>query len=645
METGLEASYEEDEVKKEITHFLSGSTLIKQFRTWRDAKQEERLNQKDYWRYYHGDHWTEDEKAELRRRGQPDTYYNEIRRKINGTIGVEEQMRRDPKAFGRNPNPQDENSASIATKSIRYVCDNNRMEKKSSEVLKNGEVSGISGFRFDVNADNQSISFDVIDEENTFYDPRSKKTDFSDSKFLGFWEWVDKDDAKQILKDSEGKIDAIFEAFKGGNFSEAPEDIDHGNESWVNTEEDTIFLIEHWYLNGGVWYCAYHCAGVVLKEWISPLKDDQGKSCHMFELWSPNIKKDRTRYGIVKDMIPVQDAINKRASKLLHQLNTRQTKAPAGAVEDIDEMKRELHRPDGHIEVLSEGFEIINNNDQISGQYRLMQHDLSQMDRTGPNNALIGRGTQNQSGIALQEQKHSGITELSPELQEFRDWKLRVYRKIWNMCREYWTSQRFIRVTDNKGAPSFIGINQPSLDEFDQPAVDPTTGLQRFDNSIAELDVDIILDEGPDTLTVQQEDFKILSELMPFMRQNGQQIPAKVLFEASPIRNKEEIIAALDEQEKATKLQGPDPIAMQQVQLEQAELKAKINEIASQIQLNNARAAKELKQAEKIDLETEIKEVEEVQKLAPPAEKQFIDPMALDNSVIQPHSFEGIDYQ
>lgn len=655
MESSIDLTSTKDDEKTDGGHFLPGSKLLKQFRTWRDSKTKERSDQKEFWRYYDGDHWTEEELHILRLRGQPPTYYNEIRRKVNGIIGVEEQIRRDPKAFGRNPNPQDENAASVATKSIRYVCENNSMDKKGSEVLKNGSVGGFSGIRLDLHAEREEITFSVVDDATTFYDPRSKRADFSDAKFLGTWDWVDKDDAKQLLPNSAEKIDEIFSCYKSNDFSELPDDVDRGEESWVNSQEDTVFLIEHWYKNNGLWHCAYHLAGVVLEEWVSPLKDDNGESAHLFELWSPNIKKDGQRYGAVKDMIPIQDAINKRASKLLHMLNTRQTRVQRGAIEDIDEMKLQLQKPDGVIEYDVEGgFDIISNNDQISGQAQLMQHDLSQMDRSGPNNALIGRGTESQSGVAIKEQKNSGVTELSPDLQEFRDWKLRVYRKIWNMIRAFWTKERFIRVTDNLGAADFVGLNKPVVDDQGMIVIDPATGAQRFDNQIAQLDVDIILDEGPDTMTVQQEDFNILSSIMPFLRESGQNIPAKIIFQASPIRNKEEIIQALEDQERMASEQGPDPIAMEQIKLEQATLKAKIDEIVSQIELNTARSIKEQQQAAKLAVENEAEahELAFKQTMDQAAlnniqaqQTAFVDPMGLPEYTVDPDAYGGIDYQ
>lgn len=655
MESSIDLTSTKDDEKTEGGHFLPGSTLLKQFRTWRDSKTKERSDQKEFWRYYDGDHWTEEELHILHLRGQPPTYYNEIRRKVNGIVGVEEQIRRDPKAFGRNPNPQDENAASVATKSIRYVCENNSMDKKGSEVLKNGSVGGFSGIRLDLHAEREEITFSVVDDATTFYDPRSKRADFSDAKFLGTWDWVDKDDAKQLLPSSAGKIDEIFSCYKSNDFSELPDDVDRGEESWVNSQEDTVFLIEHWYKNKGLWHCAYHLAGIVLEEWVSPLKDDNGESAHLFELWSPNIKKDGQRYGAVKDMIPIQDAINKRASKLLHMLNTRQTRVQRGAIEDIDEMKLQLQKPDGVIEYdVDGGFDIISNNDQISGQAQLMQHDLSQMDRTGPNNALIGRGTESQSGVAIKEQKNSGVTELSPDLQEFRDWKLRVYRKIWNMIRAFWTKERFIRVTDNLGAADFVGLNKPVVDDQGMIVIDPVTGAQRFDNQIAQLDVDIILDEGPDTMTVQQEDFNVLSSIMPFLRESGQNIPAKIIFQASPIRNKEEIIQALEDQERIASEQGPDPIAMEQIKLEQATLKAKIDEIVSQIELNTARSIKEQQQAAKLAVENEAEahELAFKQTMDQAAlnniqaqQTAFVDPMGLPEYTVDPDAYGGIDYQ
>ena len=70
---------------------------------------------------------------------------------------------------------------------------------------------------------------------------------------------------------------------------------------------------------------------------------------------------DNQRYGMVRGLISLQDEINKRRSKALHLLSVHQVIAEKGAVQDVDKARRELARPDGFIEVASQGmrFEVL----------------------------------------------------------------------------------------------------------------------------------------------------------------------------------------------------------------------------------------------------------------------------------------------
>jgi hypothetical protein len=79
-----------------------------------------------------------------------------------------------------------------------------------------------------------------------------------------------------------------------------------------------------------------------------------------------------------------------------------------------------------------------------------------------------------------------------------------MYRAMWNRCKQFWTAPDYIRVTDDEGSPQFIGINQPIpgppqvvMGEGGMPQIQPS--VLGYDNALAELDVDIVLDVVPDT--------------------------------------------------------------------------------------------------------------------------------------------------
>ena len=67
----------------------------------------------------------------------------------------------------------------------------------------------------------------------------------------------------------------------------------------------------------------------------------------------------------------------------------------------------------------------------------------------------------------------------------------------------------------------------------------------RYENSVADLDVDIVIEDGPDTVTIQGEQFQALVELK---RADPNSIPTKAIIMASNIRNKDQILEMLEQQ-------------------------------------------------------------------------------------------------
>ena len=155
-----------------------------------------------------------------------------------------------------------------------------------------------------------------------------------------------------------------------------------------------------------------------------------------------------------------------------------------------------------------------------------------------------------------------------------RDWKLRVYRKLWSRIKQSWTAEKWIRITDENDAPQFIGLNQYNID--------PQTGQAVSQNVVAMIDVDIIMEEGPDVITMNEELLQTLSQLGP------NAVPPKVLIELSNAPNKERLFKMIDE---ATQ---PDPV-VQQMQQRMARLEQLVQ--ASTVDKNVAQAEYQRAQA------------------------------------------------
>jgi hypothetical protein len=212
----------------------------------------------------------------------------------------------------------------------------------------------------------------------------------------------------------------------------------------------------------------------------------------------------------------------------------------------------------------------------LEGQLKFLEDAKNEIENFGPNPALLGQGIENSPGRAINLLQQAGMAELGPFILAYRGWKIRVYRAIWNAVRKHWTAERWIRVTDDEGLAQFVGINQLGTD--------PQTGAPALVNAIGSLDVDIILDEGPDQVNMMADAYDTLSVL----GRNGSQIPPQVLIELSPLQASVKK-RVLDIMQKAQS-QGPNPLQV-------AEVQAGVTEKQASARLKDAQAAKALTEA------------------------------------------------
>ncbi|WCA57779.1 hypothetical protein G6M16_008745 [Agrobacterium tumefaciens] len=539
------------------------ASLKRQYLSYLETKNEEIKEQQNARRYYHGAQWTAEQIKALNRRKQPVVTYNRIGRKINAVVGLLERQKQDPRGFPRTP--KHEEGAEVATAVLRYVCDQQDWASKSPICGLNGAVDGIGGIEITLeqgDVGDIDVGLEVVDPSSFFYDPRSLKMDFDDARYMGLGKWADVEAAIEQFPDKEAEIRASLES--GSELTSNP-DTDN---KWFAEGEGVkrIRIVDHWYKRGGDWHWCVYTGSVILASGISPYIDEKGKTACKYIMYSANIDHEGDRYGFVRNMRSSQDEVNQRRSKALHQLNSRRIIIPSDTGADVENIRREAARPDGVI-TFPQGtqepkFDDSAKNAEMQGQIAFLEDAKNEIENYGFNPALMGQGVDKLSGRAMQIQQQSGIAELGPYLLAYKGWKLRVYRAIWFAVQQHWTAERWIRVTDDDDVAQFFSINQVGID--------PATGLPTIINALGSLDVDIIIDEGPDTINMQQDAYDTLS----IMAQKGQDVPPQLLLELSPLAGsvKKKAMDILDQAQKQA--QKPDPIAMAGAQAEIADKQA-----------------------------------------------------------------------
>lgn len=540
--------------------------LRRQYYDYLGAADAEIKEAREARHYYHGSQWTAEEIAVLQKRKQPVITSNRIVRKIDAVVGLVEKLRQDPKAYARTP--KHEQGAELATAVMRYVLDSSDWKSKSTRVARLGAIDGIAGVEFDLETGDEQdpeLGIHIVYGDTFFYDKRSFDEGFTDARYMGVAKWVDVELAKELVPEKAEEIDGLIEL--GSDLATAS-DLDR-ERTWINVNEKRVRLIDHWYIKGGKWrYCLY-IANTMLMQGISPFVDNKGKTFPRFLMFSASVDHDGDRYGFIRNLKSPQDEINHRRSKALHFANMRSILAEKGAFDDIEVTRKEAARPDGVIEynpVVSAppAFDDARRLGDMKAQLEFLQEAKNEIENFGPNPALIGQGLEDSSGRAIGLLQQAGLAELGPFLSAHRNWKIRVYRTIWNIVTRYWKAERWVRVTDDDGVAQFLQINKLDVDQFGRP---------QLVNAIGSLDVDIIVDEGPDEVNMMADSYSVLQSLGPQFAQNFPEIA----LELSPIQAsiKKKMLDKLTEKQNQPPPPDPKVMAMQaQMQLKQQETQA-----------------------------------------------------------------------
>jgi hypothetical protein len=526
--------------------FLPVLTLHRQVLDYLSGKVDEIEEQKDSRRYYHGAQLDAEQRRILKIRHQPVQIWNRVGRKINGIVGQVERMRCDPKAVGRNP--KSEQGAEVATQSIRYVCDANQFKNTIEPcVLLQSGIEAIAGVQLVLvqgDKGDPDVGLHPVIGDEYFYDPRSYLFNFKDNRYEGIMKWMDVEAAAEMFPGRRAELEALFQG--DSDLSTYPD----REIRWMILAQRRVRMIEHWYKHRGKWRWAFYCASVLLDQGVSPFVDDKGQSESSFEMFSANVDHDGDRYSFVRNFKGPQDALNQGKSKMLALANSRRLIMTKGAVDDVETARREAARHDGVIELNPQGvasFKIDDSKPDIAVFQSFTDDSKKEMDgfanadlaaMTGPG------GITNISGKAIELLRQPGIAELGPFVLAHRSWKLNVYRKIWNAVQRHWTAERWIRINTNDKLAQFIQVNGVDVDQWGRPTLV---------NAVGALDVDIVLDMGPDITTMMEETYEMLKGYPPGTS------PPQVLIEMNPNLPRSEKDRLL--QMMAPKPQQQDPMA------------------------------------------------------------------------------------
>jgi hypothetical protein len=598
--------------------------------------------------YYDGLQWSEEDAQILLDRNQAPLVFNEIKPTIDWMIGTERRTRVDFKVLGREK--ADNDSAQAKTQLLKYLADTNKSVFNRSAAFADAVRAGVGWIEVGLRGDpTEELLYQRHESwRNVLYDSNDITRDLAEARYIFRWKYLDEDIALAYFQDRAGVIrSAVTDGlsltneddeeiwYMGARVTSPGQDyagasvgrfapIDHAALAW--SRRPRVKLIECWYRNPvmrkkfadgpccGEYFDAknqdhvtaeqsgyslfdrmdlevrvaiFTSAGLVFES-ASPYRHNR---LPFVPIWCYRRQRDNAPYGAIRQIRDPQDDLNKRSSKSLWILSTNQVEMEEGAVEDIEELRAEVARPDAII-VKNRGKELkVTRDTQLAEQHlKLMDRDALHIRNVGGVTAEnLGRETNADSGKAiLARQDQGGI--VTAEIFDNLRFAVQLEGEMTlAMVEQYYSMPKVVRILGERGAAKYHQIN----------AIDPETG--GIINDITASHADYVVSEQDFKSSLRIAMFESLFDIVGRLAQMDPKVALNLLdlvVEMADVPGRDELVARI---RKINGQRDPDSDATPEEMQAEQERAAQDKERA-QLELDTARGELEKIRAQVRDI-------------------------------------------
>ncbi len=545
--------------------------------------------------YYDGLQWSEEDAKVLMDRNQAPLVFNEVKPTIDWIIGTERRTRIDFKVLGREKNDND--SAQAKTQLLKYLDDTNKTVFHRSHAFGDSVRAGVGWIELGLRGDpTEELLYKRHESwRNILYDSNDASRDLSEARYIFRWKWLDEDVATAYFPDRADVIrravtDGVSLAtesdddiwYMGARVTAPGQDyagasvgrftpIDHSALAW--SRRSRVKMVECWYrmpvlrrrfssgdfrgeafdsrnaehiamLRAGASTfdklemevrCAIFTSAGLVWEGQSPYTHGR---LPFVPIWCYRRQRDNAPYGAIRQIRDPQDDLNKRSSKALWILSTNRVEMEDGAVDDIEDLRNEVARPDGVV-VKNKGKELT-----ISRDNALAEEHLNLMDRdanhirnvAGVTAENLGRQTSADSGKAiLARQEQGGV--VTAEIFDNLRYAVQLEGEIsLSMVEQFYTQEKVIRVLGERGAAKYHQINK----------IDPDTG--EVLNDITANHADYVVSEQDFKSSLRQAMFESLFDIVGRLAQMDPKIALNLLdlvVDMADLPGREEMVSRI----------------------------------------------------------------------------------------------------
>ncbi|WP_339898271.1 OmpH family outer membrane protein [uncultured Gilvimarinus sp.] len=601
--------------------------------------------------YYDDKQFTPAEIHEMEERGQPVIIHNLIKPTINGVLGMEARTRTDSQVLA-----DDETGADVAeglNEKLHEAARITDTDRACADAYAAEIKAGLGWVEVTRGYDPFGYPYEVnyVHRREIFWDWHSQRNDLSDCRWLMRKRWLEVDELVAAFPKHRELIESVASGFEDfSNFGE-DEDGELSEDLMSAYQIHTTSSIEtHDYwdpdrkraMASELWYRVWVTRPVIkfgdqveeydqksrkhllllstnkatvematfpkmrLAFFVGPhrLADIPSPYTHNKFPYVPfwGYREDRTNipYGMIRSMMPAQDEINKRRSKLTWLLNAKLIVKDDDAIDDVsdDELLDTVYSGDGVINInpyrhnkSGRGFELLSDMGVSNQQFTLMQDSMKLVqDTAGVYSSLLGQEGAATSGVAIDSLVEQGTTTLAEINDNYRFARKTVHELLLSLIvDDIGEKETEIRINVNKPQRTKVVVLNKRIDDG---------GISRVTNSVMRTKTRVVLSDIQNTPGYRQQMAKSLMDMAAQLPEQYAVALVDMIVELSDIPNRDEVLKRIRQASGV----GINPEDMTEEEQAAAQRKQQIQQMMEDLEIQT-------KQTELADMQAKVREL------------------------------------
>ena len=436
------------------------------FQVGYEAYEQSRIESLEITDFYHNRQWTRDQLNVLSNRGQPAETFNVVKLFTRMVLGYYSTVVNT--AVANPTRAQDVAKSSLLNDLLDHAFRINNFMTEGDAIKLDAVLSGLmcchvtvknTGDKDEFGRPIRRIVLEAVNSNEIVLDPGSRKTDYSDAKHIHRYKWISEDDVIGLY--GQDKASKLFEYHNHLNIDEAEFEYSYNGQFTGRYKIFNNYLVVHSTIidyTGKTW-SIHWCDDVELYKKEVTFK----KVKFPYRVQKLQTSARTEHYGIFREVLESQKAINQALIKLQLMANTHKALVETGAVDNLEDFTDAFNRVNAVIEVNDlQGIKIENVSKEILDQYTIIDKAFDRIQRIlGINDSFLGMAFASDSGRKVKLQQNATVVSLHYLTNRIQEFYRSLGEDMVELIKQYYTATEALRIVDESTGQRWVSVNKP----------------------------------------------------------------------------------------------------------------------------------------------------------------------------------------